>query len=60
MIAIFAILFGASQTGTAMSLGPDMAKATKAATNVFRIIEYPSKINAIEQDKKKNEFRSAD
>lgn len=59
MIAIFAILFGASQAGTAMSLGPDIGKATIAATNVFRIIEYPTKINAIEQDKK-SEFRSAD
>lgn len=60
MITIFAILFGASQAGTAMSLGPDLGKAVIAATNVFRIIEYPSKINAIDQDKKPNEFVSAD
>lgn len=48
MMTIFAILFGASQAGTAMSLGPDIGKATAAATNIFRIIEYPSKINALE------------
>lgn len=48
MLTIFAILFGASQAGTAMSLGPDIGKAVIAATNIFRIIEYPSKINAIE------------
>lgn len=43
-----------------MSLGPDIGKATTAATNIFRIIEYPSKINALEQDKRQNEFISAD
>lgn len=60
MMTIFAILFGASQTGTAMSLGPDIGKATAAATNIFRLIEYPSKIDAVDQDNKKNEFISAD
>lgn len=49
-MTIFAILFGASQAGTAMSLGPDIGKAMIAATNVFRVIEYPSKINALEHD----------
>lgn len=47
-MTIFAIIFGASQAGTAMSMGPDIGKATTAAENVFRIIEYPSKINALE------------
>lgn len=60
MMTIFVILFGASQAGTAMSLGPDIGKAGTAATNIFRIIEYPSKINAIEQDKKPTEYVSAD
>lgn len=60
MLTIFAILFGASQAGTAMSLGPDIGKAIIAATNVFRIIEFPSKINALEQNKKQTEFKSAD
>ena len=48
-IAIFAIFFGASHAGTAMSLGPDIGKAIISATNVYRIIEYPSKINAVQQ-----------
>ena len=47
-MTIFAILFGASQAGTAMSLGPDIGKAMIAAKNVFRVMEYPSKINAVE------------
>lgn len=59
-MTIFAILFGASQAGTAMSLGPDIGKAMIAAKNVFRVLEYPSKINAIEQDEKPSEFQSAD
>jgi ATP-binding cassette subfamily B (MDR/TAP) protein 1 len=52
-IAMFAIFFGASQAGTAMSLGPDIGKAQIAAKNVFRIIEAPSKINALEQNNNK-------
>lgn len=48
-IAIFAIFFGASHAGTALSLGPDIGKAAISATNVYRIIEYPSKINAVQQ-----------
>jgi ATP-binding cassette subfamily B (MDR/TAP) protein 1 len=59
MMTIFVVLFGASQAGSAMSLGPDIGKAGTAAENIFRIIEYPSKINAIEQNKKP-EFVSAD
>lgn len=51
-MTIFAILFGASQAGTAMSMGPDIGKAMVAAKNVFRVIEYPSKINALEQNQK--------
>ena len=43
-----------------MSLGPDIGKATAAATNIFRLIEYPSKINALDQNKKINEYISAD
>lgn len=50
-IALFAIFFGASQAGTAMSLGPDFAKTAAAATKIFKIIEEPSEINAVEMDK---------
>lgn len=59
-MAIFAIFFGAAHSGSAMSMGPDLGKAAIAATSVYRIIEYPSKINAIEQDKKPTEYVLAD
>lgn len=43
-----------------MSLGPDIGKSIAAAANIFRIIEYPSKIDALEQNEKKDVYRSAD
>lgn len=49
-VALFAIMFGASQAGTAASMGPEMGKATSAAASIFKIIEYPSEINAIAMD----------
>jgi len=39
---MFAIMFGATQAGSAASYGPDMGKATAAAEKIFKIIEYPS------------------
>ena len=56
-IALFAIMFGASQAGTAASMGPEMGKATSAATNIFRIIEHPSEINAIAIDSNEKAHR---
>lgn len=53
-IALFAIFFGANQAGTAAAMGPDMGKAQIAATRIFKIIEQPSEINAIEMDKYSN------
>lgn len=50
-IALFAIFFGANQAGTAAAMGPDIGKAQIAATRIFKIIEQPSEINAIEMDK---------
>lgn len=47
-------MFGASQAGTAQSLGPEMGKASEAANTIFRIIEYPSAINACAIDEDKN------
>lgn len=41
-IAMFAIMFGASQAGSAASYGPEMGKATAASEKIFKIIEYPS------------------
>lgn len=49
-IALFAIFFGANHAGMAMSLGPDIGKAALAAEKIFKIIDYPSKINAVEMD----------
>jgi len=46
-ISMFAIMFGAQQMGQAASMGPDIGKATAAATKVFKIMEYPSRIDAI-------------
>jgi len=56
-IALFAIMFGASHAGTASSMGPDMGKATAAANRIFKIKEYPSKIDAIEIDEKNEKKR---
>jgi len=58
-LAIFAIFWGAQKAGQALSLGPDMAKGNTAAEKIFKIIDMPSKINAIEMDKQ-SEYLSAD
>ena len=52
--AMFAIMFGASHAGSAAAMGPDIGKATSAANSIFKIIDEPSPINAIEMDKLKN------
>ena len=49
-IALFAIMFGANAAGNAASFGPDMEKAETAAQKIFRVIELPSTINAVEMD----------
>jgi len=56
-IALFAIFFGASHVGTAMSMGPDIAKAGIAATKVFKIIEQPSEIDAMSLNKDSSKKR---
>lgn len=58
-IALFAIFFGASHVGTAMSMGPDIAKANAAATKIFKIIEQPSEINAVAMDSDSGKKRCA-
>lgn len=55
--ALFAIFFGANHAGLAMSLGPDIGKAQQAASKIFRIVEHPSQINAIEMDKDRSKKR---
>lgn len=49
-IALFAIMFGANAAGNASSFGPDVTKAEAAAKVIFKIIEQPSTINAVEMD----------
>jgi len=49
-IALFAIFFGASAAGNAAAFGPDIGKAGTAAENIFKIIDYPSQIDAVEID----------
>lgn len=44
---MFVFIFGAFTAAQGASLGPDVAKATKAATKIFSIIERPSKIDAL-------------
>ena len=46
--AIFGIMFGAFNAGNAAAFAPDMGKAKAAATRVFKIMDYPSKINAMD------------
>jgi ATP-binding cassette subfamily B (MDR/TAP) protein 1 len=52
-MALFVIMFGASNAGTAAAMGPDMGKATVALDRIFEFVRYPSSINAIEMDDKK-------
>jgi hypothetical protein len=49
-IALFAMMFGAQQAGTASAMGPDMAKANEAALKIFKIIERESLIDAVDMD----------
>ena len=39
MVSLMAIMFGASQAGTAAAFGPDMGKAIAAAKRIFDIVE---------------------
>lgn len=46
-IAIFALMLGAFAAGQAQQFGPDIGKSKKAANTVFKIIDYPTKIDAV-------------
>lgn len=46
-MALFVIMFGASNAGSATAWAPDMGKAKAASKRIFTFIEHPSKINAI-------------
>lgn len=49
-LALFCIMFGAYQAGQASSMGPDIGRATVAASKIFRIKEEESKIDAVKMD----------
>ena len=49
-ISMFVFLFGMFTAAQAMSMGPDAAKAKKAALKIFAIIDRPSEIDAISED----------
>jgi len=50
-MALFAIMFGMSHSGSAAAFGPDIGRATSAADRIFTIVENPSEINAVEMEK---------
>ena len=56
-LALFAIMMGAMHSGTAASFGPDMGKALAAATRIFKIMETPSKIDAVQLDQDSSKKR---
>lgn len=49
-LAMFAVMFGGFSAAQASSMGPDLAKGIDAAEKIFKIVETPSEINAIEED----------
>ena len=56
-VAIFSMMFGATQAGQAQQFGPDVGKATAAAKRVFKVMEQPSEIDALEMDVKNDKRR---
>lgn len=52
-ISMFVFLFGMFTAAQAASMGPDAAKAKKAALKIFAIIDRPSEIDALGDEQKK-------
>jgi len=50
-ITIWVVLMGAYSASSANNNTPDMPKGKKAAIKIFRIIETPTKINAVDSVK---------
>lgn len=44
---MFVFIFGAFTAANASAMGPDIGKATKAATKIFQIIQRPTKVDAL-------------
>lgn len=49
-VGLFAIIFGLYTAGMAGQFGADIGKAMQVAPRIFKFLEVPSKINAIEQE----------
>lgn len=48
--AIFPVVYGAFQLATALSGLGDITLAAVSAEKIFKLIQYPSSINAVEMD----------
>jgi len=53
-MCIFATAFASIAAGSAGFFGPDVKESRKAAQNVFEILEYPSKIDAVSMNDNAN------
>ena len=51
-IAMFCFIFGAINASGSISMGPDAAKATKAAQKIFLIMRKPSKVDPLSDETK--------
>jgi len=47
-IAMYTIVYGGMTAGQANQWGPDIGKGIKSALRIFKVMELPSKINAID------------
>jgi len=54
MTAIMCVLYGAFQAAGAQNMGPDVSKAKQATLDIFKVIETPSEINALADEKSKD------
>lgn len=48
-MAIFSIMFASVEIGQSQQFGPDIGKAKAAAKKIFGIIDYPSRMSALEK-----------
>ena len=51
-IAMFCFVFGAFTAAQSMSMGPDLAKATKAAQKIFLVMRRPSMVDPLSDETK--------
>lgn len=48
--AIYAMMFGAMGSAQGQQFGPDIGKAKAAANKIYGMVDYPTKVNAVEVD----------